>query len=456
MARVVIVGGGISGLALARSLMALKPGWEVLVLEASSRVGGKAWSVNDEGFLCEKGVNGFLDNKPFTVSLGRTLGLSPLKSNDASRRRFVVRDEKLVKLPEGPGEFFSTQLLSWSGKLRVLLEPAIPRGDMKKDETLAEFARRRLGGEAFRRLIDPMATGIYAGDPEMLSLSACFPRIHELEKEYGSLVRAMVRLGMKARRGGRKGPGAGPGGTLHSFPGGMEEIVQGLARAIGPSLRVNARVASVSPDGERWLVGINGGETLEATHVVIAAPCREASGMLRKGAPDVAAVASRISYPPVSVVCFGMKESSVGRGLDGFGFLVPGPEKRKILGTLWDSSIFPGRAPKGFALLRTLVGGARAPELARLKDEGLIELVMEELATLLGISVSPEFIRIFRWEEAIPQYNVGHNALMRELASALSRHPGLFVRCNWVGGVSFNDCIANSERLAGEIAEGVS
>ncbi len=454
MARVVVVGAGISGLSFAWFLKNQRPGWEVLVLEADGRAGGKAWTVREEGFLCERGVNGFLDNKPSTVSLARAIGLETLRSNDEARRRFVVKSGRLATLPDGPGAFLSSPLLSLSGRLRVLLETVIPKGDMDRDESLAAFARRRLGKEAFRYLIDPMASGIYAGDPERLSLASCFPRIHELEQDYGSLIRAMIHLGKEAKRKGKKGPGAGPGGTLHSFAGGMEEIVKALCAALGPALRVNARVCSASRSGGRWEVGLKSGETVEATHVVIAAPARQSGVILREAAPKVTEIASRIPYPPVSVVCFGMKEASVGRRLDGFGFLAPRCEGRKILGCLWDSSIFSGRAPAGYVLLRTLVGGARAPELARLKDESLTELVMEELSSLLGIEKSPEFVRIFRWEEAIPQYEVGYRDLMRGLVDALHQLPGLAVCCNWVGGVSFNDCVANAERLAGEIAEG--
>ncbi|NDY42801.1 protoporphyrinogen oxidase, partial [Dissulfurirhabdus thermomarina] len=452
MARVVVVGGGMSGLSLAWFLRERRPGWEVQVLEAADRPGGKAWTLREDGFLCEAGVNGVLDNKPSTLGLARRLGLAPLPADAAAKRRFVVRRGRLVPLPESPGAFLTSPLLSPAGRLRVLLEPFVPRGDMAADESLADFARRRLGREAFERLIDPMATGIYAGDPERLSLKACFPRIHELERDHGSLIRAMIRLKREARRAGRAGPGAGPGGTLTSFAGGMGELAARVAEALGPEVvRTGRPVAAVSPSAAGWEVAA-GEEVIPADHVVLACPAEAAARVVRRSVPELAALADQVPYPPVSVVCLGYRAAELPRPLDGFGFLAPGPEGRRILGSLWDSAIFPGRAPEGHALLRVLVGGARDPERALLPDGPLVDVVRAELRELMGITALPVFEKVIRWRRAIPQYEVGHLALVRRLEEILARHPGLYVRCNWVGGVSLNDCVANAEVLADRIA----
>lgn len=440
-------------MSLAWFLGKLKPGWEILVLEAEDRAGGKAWTVEEEGFVLEKGVNGVLDNKPSTLSLAASLGLRPLKSEDAARRRFVIKEGRLIQLPVTPAQFLSSKIISLPGRLRVLAEAFISKGDFSKDESLADFARRRLGREAFEYLIDPMATGIYAGDPERLSLQSCFPRIHELERDYGSLIRAMIKLQKKARKKGQKGPGPGPGGVLTSFTKGMNELVDALVQALGPRLRLNSSVACISPQNTGWRVYLKDGEELEASHVVLACPVNAVSNILAETLPDIARLITRIKYPPVSIVCMGMKQGTAVNSLNGFGFLAPGREKRSILGTLWDSSIFPNRAPKGYQLMRTLVGGARAPELARLPDRSLIDLVIKELSGLIGLKSEPEFIRIFRWEEAIPQYEKGYQAIISEIDSVLESHSGLYMRCNWIGGISLNDCIASSERLAGQIAQ---
>ena len=441
-----------SGLSLAWFLKGLKPGWEVLVLEADARAGGKAWTVKEQGFLCEKGVNGVLDNKPSTLGLAAGLGLKPLKSSDAARRRFIIKHGQLIQVPDSPFKFLTSKLLSLPGRLRVIAEILVPRGDINKDESLADFARRRLGKEAFKYLIDPMASGIYAGDSERLSLRSCFSRIHELERDYGGLIRAMIRLQREARKKGAKGPGAGPGGVLTSFPQGMSEMVQALVNALGPAVRLGSRVTSVSKENNGWRVYLQDGEVLEASHLVLACPARAVSDMLKETAPDISKLVTGIKYPPVSIVCLGFKQGATGNPLNGFGFLAPGRERRSILGALWDSSIFPGRAPEGYQLVRTLVGGARAPDLAGLPDASLLDLVVKELSELIGLRAGPEFVKIFRWEEAIPQYNTGHQAFVSELESGLKSYPGLYVRCNWVGGVSLNDCVANSERLATQLA----
>ena len=451
MARVAVVGGGVSGLSFAWFLTRLKPEWEVIILEKEGRAGGKAWTMHEDGFVWERGVNGFLDNKPTTLRLAKGLGLAPLKSNDASRKRFVVKDNRLEGLPESPGAFLRSRLLSPLGKARLLLEPFIPKGGPDIDESLAGFAKRRLGKEAFKYLIDPMATGIYAGDPRRLSLKACFPRIHELEDTYGSLIRAMIALKKEAKKKGKNGPGAGPGGTLTSFGRGMGELIDALHAGLEGTVRLNTSVMSVIRQKDGFSVLTEGGGEINASHVVMACPARAAAGILSEGFPSVAEAASSIQYPPVGIVALGIKEGSIGRPIDGFGFLCPASEKRKILGALWDSSIFPQRAPKGYALVRALIGGARAPELSALPDAAILKFVLDELSGLMGLKARPDFVRIFRWSEAIPQYNVGHCGLIKKATAALE-NTRLYLRCNWVGGISLNDCVANSEALAWKIS----
>jgi oxygen-dependent protoporphyrinogen oxidase len=451
MARIAVIGGGVSGLSFAWRMKELKPGWEIIILEKTERAGGKVWTVSEEGFVWERGVNGFLDNKPATLDLARQLGIEPLKSNDAARRRFVVKNNGLLGLPESPGAFLRSKLLSPSGKLRILLEPFIRKGDPKQDESLAAFARRRLGKEALDCLIDPMATGIYAGDPEKLSLKACFPRIHELEQGYGSLIRAMIALKKEAKLKGKAGPGAGPGGKLTSFARGMSVLVDTLYSRLKDIVRLNTPVISVIKQGDGFSVVTADGAEIPATHVVMACPAKAASHILSDGFPSAAEAASAIQYPPVSITALGIKEGTGMRPLDGFGFLCPAKEGRRIMGSLWDSSIFPARAPEGYNLIRVLVGGARAPDLAGLPDDALLKLVLDELKALMGLKVRPEFVRIFRWKEAIPQYNIGHSALIRKILEGLG-NTRIKVRCNWAGGVSLNDCVTNADSLAREMA----
>ncbi len=454
MAHVIIVGGGMSGLSLAWYLKNLAKGWQITILEADGRVGGKAWTEKKDGFVIERGVNGVLDNKPSTLCLAAELGVTPLKSNDASRIRFIVRNGRLVPLPSSPGQFLSSQVLSWWGKARLLCEPLIPPAWDIEDESLAEFARRRLGDEAYQYLIDPMASGIYAGNPERLSLKACFPRIHELEMEYGSLIWAMIKLQAQAKKAGKSGPSAGPGGVLTSFPRGMEDLVKALRKALNDVIVTNAKVEEIAPDSQGWQVSLQDGRSYSGTHLVLSLPAFEAARIVKKSAPKLSRLFAHFEYPPIAVCAFGIRKKNIENKLNGFGFLCPYCESRRILGALWDSSVFAKRAPEGYHLIRCLVGGMRNRHILEKSDAQIMDFAISELKELTGLKAAPELAMVFRWKRAIPQYHVGHSALVKSIEGELLKLPNLFIRCNWIGGVSLNDCVANSKLLAESIASG--
>ncbi|MDH4232690.1 MAG: protoporphyrinogen oxidase, partial [Nitrospirota bacterium] len=249
MGRIAIIGGGISGLSLGYFLLERDPGLDLIIFEAEKKPGGKIWTDKVDGFLCEGGVNGFLDNKPRTLELSGKVSLEPLRSNDASRKRFIFSNGRLQRLPESPPAFLGSGLMSLYGKLRIMAEMVIP-GNAREEETLAEFARRRLGREAYEKLIDPMASGIYAGNPETLSLRACFPKVYDLEARYGGLIRGMMRLQReKKKQGSREKVGAGPGGTLTSFYNGMDELISALRDSLGDRLRLGSRVQAIERKG---------------------------------------------------------------------------------------------------------------------------------------------------------------------------------------------------------------
>ncbi len=452
MAHVVIIGAGMSGMSLAWYLSGFRKDWQITVLEAENRAGGKAWTEKRDGFLVERGVNGVLDNKPATLQLASELGLSPLRSRDASRKRFIVRDGRLAELPDSAGAFLSSGVLSLDGKLGVMREPFVPRGNMEVDESLASFAVRRLGKEAYRYLIDPMASGIYAGNPERLSLKSCFPRIHELERDYGSLIRAMIRLQAAARKRKQKGPKAGPGGVLTSFRNGMSELVDKIRNALGERVQTGCRVETSEPSGVGWKVNLENGKSIEATHLVVSCPSYAARDIFKHSLPDFSEICRHIEYPPIAIVAFGISKGALSDDLNGFGFLCPFVEKREILGALWDSSVFDNRAPVAYHLVRCLMGGMRNRHCLMKTDRQLQDAAFNELRQLCGIRKPPEFSEVFRWTRAIPQYHIGHSRLLESLKKVLWANPGLFVRCNWIGGVSLNDCILNSRNLAAEMA----
>jgi oxygen-dependent protoporphyrinogen oxidase len=447
--KISIVGAGVSGLATAQAVLTRKPDVEITIFEADQRVGGKVWTeTSTDGYLCEGGVNGFLDKIPRTLELCKEVGVSPVAADAAAQKRYVFSRNELHKLPEKPLEFLKSRLLSVRGRLRVIYE-TIAGGTDNPDETLAQFGTRRLGKEAFERLIDPMASGVFAGDASKLSLKSCFPRIHEVEAEYGSLIRGLIKLQMKARREGNKNtPGPGPGGTLTSFDSGMSVLTDTLAEQLGSRVRLATPVKDISRDGNRYLLQLDNGEEEESDILILAAPAHAQAGMLQALDPSLAGLLDEIPYPALSVCCFGYRKQRVGKVLDGFGFLVPSKEQRAVLGTIIDSNVFPGRAPEDSILLRSMVGGARTPELATLPDEQLIGKVRADLQDILGITAEPDFIRIFRHQRAIPQYVTGHAARLEAIDKHLQRHPGLVLTGNAFKGVSLNDCVVNAWKTA--------
>jgi oxygen-dependent protoporphyrinogen oxidase len=447
--RFIIVGGGISGLSLAYFLKEKGPSLDLLILESEKRAGGKIWTDRVDGFLCEGGVNGFLDNRPKTLELASKLGLSPVRCNDAARKRYIFSNDKLHLLPETPLSFFSSNLLSLYGRIRILYEFLAPKGE-KDEESLADFAKRRLGKEAYEKLIDPMASGIYAGDPEAMSLKSCFPRIHELEKKYGSLIKAMIKLKKEAKRTGEK-VGAGPGGVLTSFYDGMEAFIKALKNYLGDQMKIENRVVSIDKQGDNYIVFLSDNSKFEAEGVVLATPAHATSEIVKDFNRNLSKTLKGIPYPPVSVVCFGYKKERIKKPLDGFGFLVPKKEGRKILGTLWDSSIFPNRAPQGYVLLRSMLGGARAGGVALLDDNRMINTVMDDLREVMDIRVQPDFVKVYRHDKGIPQYLLGHEKNLEVIAESIRNYRNFYITGNAYRGIGVNDCIENSYKLSERI-----
>ena len=449
--RLIIIGGGISGLSLAYFLLERDPSLDVTILESEKKAGGKIWTDKVDGFLCEGGVNGFLDNRPKTLELVSKLSLTPLRSSDNARKRFIYSEGRLQRLPESPGSFFTSNLLSLRGRLRIIWEMFTPKGG-GGDETLADFARRRLGAEAYEKLIDPMASGIYAGDPEKMSLKSCFPKVYNLEQTYGSLIKGMLQLQKGAKKTGKK-VGAGPGGVLTSFFDGMGAFIAALSNFLGDRMKTGARAVAIDRKNEGYVVHVSDGTSLDADAVVLATPAFETSAMVKEIDKDLASTLSDIYYPSISVVCVGYKRDRIASSLDGFGFLIPSREGRKILGTLWDSSIFPNRAPEGYVLLRSMLGGVRRSELAEQDEDRQIQLVTDELKDIMGISVQPDFARVYIHKKGIPQYFPGHEKRLDTLTRAVGRFKRLYITGNAYRGIGVNDCIENSDKLAERIVQ---
>ncbi|OGP78320.1 MAG: protoporphyrinogen oxidase [Deltaproteobacteria bacterium RBG_16_64_85] len=463
MPRIVIVGAGISGLCtahyLVKTLSTAGREAEIVLFEAEKVPGGKMRTIREDGFNLEWGPNGFLTNKPYSLELVKELGIEDrlARSSDLARKRFIYSDGRLHRLPETPQAFLASNLLSLRGRLRILWEPFAPGPPPGVDESLGDFARRRLGAEALEKLLDPMVTGIFAGDPDKMSLRSCFPLIHDLERKHGGLVKGMISLQWERRRAGEKREmSAGPGGVLMSFDAGVQALTDVLAKLLSEGLHTGVSVESVRHRDGKFLLSLveNGGRgEIDTDVLVLATPAYSAAAVLVRLDPRISEALAAIPYSPISVVALGYDQATLGHPLDGFGFLIPRLEKRKILGALWDSSVFPNRAPAGKALIRAMVGGVRNPELAALPAEKLIDLTRKELTATMGIAVAPVLARAFFHDKGIPQYLVGHGKVLERIKTRLAAYPGLYLNSNAYRGIALNDCVLQSRLTAERIAK---
>jgi protoporphyrinogen/coproporphyrinogen III oxidase len=438
---VAVVGGGISGLTTAFHLA--RAGKRVAVLEAAARVGGAIETYADGAWRFEMGPNTVLENNESVSRLIRESGLEDARliASPAGKRRYLYKEGNLVPLPSGAGTFLSTPLFPLSAKLRLLREPWIRRPSGEAEETVAQFVRRRLGDSFLDYAVGPFVSGVYAGDPERLSVRWAVPKIHALEREHGSLIR-----GALARR---KGPA--PGGAMISFREGLEELPRKLAREIGDVRTGTACVRLVRADGG-FRVETAGG-AVEAVRVVLAVPADAAALLLDEATSGASRRLAEIPYAAVVLVSLGWRRAEVGHPLAGFGFLAPRKEGLRVLGCLFTSELFPGRAPEGHVALAAFAGGRTDPQVVGWDDERILATVVAELRGPLSLRGEPSFQRIRRWPRAIPQYEVGHGRFVeraREIEHAL---PGLRIGGNFLGGVSVPDCIKNATAMAAELLD---
>ncbi|MBU0742151.1 protoporphyrinogen oxidase [bacterium] len=461
-ARVAVIGGGVAGLATALHILdgARDRGLDlgVTVFEAGAEPGGNLRTTDRDGWRLEWGPNGFLDNEPATLRLVDRLGLGDelLRSSDAARRRFLLLRGRLCEIPASPPAFLRSRLFGWGAKLRILGELFVPpRRDLGRadvapstDETVYDFGRRRLGRAFAETMLDPMVKGVFGGDARELSLAAAFPRMVELERDHGGLFKALFKL--SRRKGGRAD--AGPGGTLHSFRGGMAALPAALAAALQDDTRADLRreapVASVALRDGVWSVYVDGTEHGPFAVVVDAAPAHAAAGQLRGLDAALGDELAAIPYVPMAVIALGFARADVAHDLDGFGMLIPTSERRRLLGALWTSSVFADRAPAGRVLIRAMAGGPRDRDVLESSDDELRDAALAELRGLFGLRGAPELAAVFRHERAIAQYVPGHLARLRAIESRLAACPGLLLTGSSYRGISVNACAKDAEKTA--------
>src|SRR5262245_34950995 len=457
----IVIGAGISGLVCAYRLKTL--GVDVLLIEKNDRVGGVIQSEDIDGFLIERGPNSSQGTEEL-IALVEELGvLEELIEGNPKAPAYVYFKGRLHAVPSGPGAFIKSDLLSPAGKLRILKEPFVPRRSQRSEESVAAFARRRIGDEAAERLVAPFVSGIYAGDADRLSVKAAFPRLSNLEENYGGLFRGMFAKAQEARRA-KKNAGAvlekaaPTRRRLCSFRTGMAFLPKTLGSKLGEDLLTGCTELRIAraPDLRTFTLEFERGgnqHQLVADHVILAAPSNVAGSLLALISAELGNLLNEIEYPPLSIVSLAYENSRISTPLNGFGFLVPPSEKLNILGCVWNSSLFRNRAPNGASLLTSFVGGARNSAAAQSADAELVSIVHGELQKVLGISSEPRVISITRYQQSIPQYNIGHFERVRRIESLLQEAPGVQLIGNYLHGVSTGDCIKEAERVAKSVVE---
>ncbi|MCM3901893.1 MAG: protoporphyrinogen oxidase [Pyrinomonadaceae bacterium] len=471
MKRIIIIGGGITGLAAAHRLLELGKEnarvFEVTLLEASSRLGGTIRTERRDEFLLEHGPDSFISEKPEALDLVNRLGLESqlIETNSEHRRSFIVRNGRLRPVPEGfhllgPSRlwpFITSDIFSWTGKARMALDLLLPRGNTNQniDESLAQFVRRRFGREALERMAQPMVAGIYTADPERLSLRATMPRFLEIERTDRSVILGMLKRAGTQNKAETNGTSGARYSLFLSFAGGMQTLVDELSLRLPPaSVQLKAKVTSLQLDRSSggWTVNTESGVSIRADAICIAIPTYAAAQLLQETDLNLSQGLKSISYASTATVNLAYHREDLPHSLDGFGFVVPFIEKRSLIACTFSSIKFPGRAPSEYVLLRAFVGGALQPDMFALDDVQTLQRVRADLRMLLGIEKAPLFNEVTRWPRSMPQYEIGHQDRVERIDNHLVQLPTLKLAGNAYRGAGIPDCVRSGEQAADALA----
>ena len=463
MPKTVVIGGGISGLAAAYALQKSQgPNASYLLLEASDHLGGKITTYSGDGFLVEGGPDSFLTQKRAAIDLCRELGLGDQligSNHTATPSTYVLSHGKLHPMPEGMMLMAPTmilpilrsKLISWPGKLRMGLEIFIGRNTTDPDESLASFVRRRMGAETLDKIAGPLMAGIHAGDPESLSLRSTFPMFTDMEKKHRSLVLGMMKH--KKAQAGASANGPRPS-MFTTLSGGLQQLPDAIAARLHPeSIRLNARVQSLSAEAGQYRIALADGSSQLADDVVFTTPAYITAGILQQLDPALSEQLRRIRYVSTSTVSLAFRRSEITCDLNGFGFIVPAAEGRRINACSWSSTKFSHRAPEDHVLIRVFIGGAFTEDLAEQDEATLIDIARQELSEIMGITATPVLARAYRWKKANPQYNVGHSARIDAIDQRIAEHPSIYLAGAAYRGSGIPDCIQSGIDVAAKIVQ---
>lgn len=445
--KVAVVGGGIAGLAAA--YYARKQGFSVTLIDP--RPGGKIITDSSDGFVIEGGPDSFITQKPAAAALCHELGLELIGTNDDRRKIYILRHGRLHEMPDGlmmvvPTRFWpfvKSPLISWRGKLRMGLEGFIQPRSSNGDESLAAFIRRRLGQEALEVLAEPMMAGIYVADAETLSLKATFPRFLEMEQKYGSLTRGML-AGTKHKHSSKTS-------LFMTVKGGLQGLVEALCQHLNDVIVPGRMVTALTRTDGAYQLTCNDGTKLTADAVVLATPAYISAGLVRPFSTELADLLKAVRYVSTATITLGYRREDVNHPLDGFGFVIPHSEPTRLLACTWTSTKFDHRAPEGHVLLRAFIGGTRQQHLVSLPDSELVNIVREEYQQMMGITAAPVITRVFRWQQANPQYDVGHLERVDRMDSLCP--PGMYLTGSAYRGVGLPDCIMQAQQTVQKMVE---
>lgn len=435
MKKVCIIGGGISG--LTTGFLLKRKGLDVTVFEKSEAVGGNIQTIEKDGYTIEQGPNSLL-KAPRLIELVRLLNIEDkvIAADENANKRYILSDGKLEAM--GVKSFFNGYF-SLKTILGLAREPFVS-SKSPANESVAEFVTRRIGAEFLDKAIDPFVSGVYAGDPKNLSMRSAFPKLYEMERDFGSLIMGTIRR--KTEKPDPNFP------RTFSFKRGLKTLIEAMANELGDAVKRGVSVENIGQnENGKYIVN---GEEFDA--VVISTPSYVAADLIGSRDENLAKTLAEVNYPQVAVVVFGVKTENIKKQLDGFGFLIPSKEKRPILGTLFHSAVFPERSPDGFQLLMTFVGGVRAGDkLDAQTDEELKNMVREQLSEIIGLRGEPDFYHVKRWKRAIPQYRVGYEEVTKACADFENQNAGLYFCSNFYRGISMSDCVKNAFETADNI-----